>query len=108
MCETIVGVLKLCSFPLAISIFNCIRYFCLKRRIRQLYCQRPKDLFAALSTANLSFAAFTQTPKESGDDELDSLLFKTHLAAQYSVSLLLFSFILFGFFTIALLALQRR
>lgn len=100
MYEDIITILKMCSLFLLISSYNFVKYVLLIRRIRSLLAEKGGTILETVHMQQLSFVAFMKPPEESGDEELDVLLFKTHLAVKYGLGFLLFFFCSSMFFFI--------
>lgn len=102
MYEDIIGILRLCSLFLIVSAYNLVKYLLLIRRIRSLLLEKESAITEMPNLQTVSFFTFIKPPEESGDEELDVLLFKTHLAVKYGLGFLLFFFCSSMFFFIVM------
>ena len=105
MTDTILPILKFCSWILVISFINGVRYLFLKKKLNLIYEEYKEEIHKAIRCNKIKFSALFIKPLETGNDMLDLLLFKIHRSAMWFVLLLLFyvtGVIFIGLFQVAL------
>ena len=91
MIDTIVPLLKFCSWVLVISFVNGVRYFFLKRKLKLIYYEEYKEeIHKAIRCNKIKFSTLFIEPLETGNDMLDLLLFKIHRSVLWFIGLLFF------------------
>ena len=91
MINTILPILKFCSWILVISFINGIRYLFLKRKLELIYYEEYKEeIHKAIRCNKIKFSTLFIEPLETGNDMLDLLLFKIHRSAMWFLLLLIF------------------
>ena len=90
MIDTILSILKFCSWILVISFINGIRYLFLKRKLKLIYEEYEEEIHRAIRCNRIKFSALFVEPLETGNDMLDLLLFKMHRSAMWFVLWLFF------------------
>jgi hypothetical protein len=90
MIDTIVPLLKFCSWVLVISFINGIRYIFLKRKLKLIYEEHKKEIHKAIRCNKIKLPVFFIEPLETGNDMLDLLLFKIHRSVLWFIGLLFF------------------
>lgn len=90
MIDTILPLLKFCSWILAISFINGARYLFLKRKLKLIYEEHKEEIHKAIRCNKIKFSALFIEPLETGNDVLDLLLFKVHRSAMWFLLLLIF------------------
>lgn len=90
MTDTVVPLLKFCSWVLVISFINGVRYLFLKRKLKFIYKEYKEEIHKAIRCNQIRFSALFIEPLETGNDMLDLLLFKIHRSAMWFVLLLIF------------------
>jgi len=90
MIDTILPLLKFCSWVLVISFINGARYLFLKGKLKLIYEEHREEIHKAIRRNKITFSALFIEPLETGNDTLDLLLFKIHRSAMWFLLLLIF------------------
>jgi hypothetical protein len=88
--DNILQLMQFCSFILAISFINGIRYLFLKRKLKLLYQEHREEIQKAIGYDKIKISSFIREPSETGNNTLDLLLFKTHRSVMWCISFLMF------------------
>jgi hypothetical protein len=81
--------MEILAFFVAAGSFNLVRYIYYKRRLIHLVGELRPEIHETVERSK--FRAFIRVPKEVGNDIVDLIWFKAHLAAGYTISFFLFA-----------------
>ena len=89
---TILQIMKFLSFILLIGFFNIFRHILFRRKLWDCYEENKEEILKAIRSDKLNYYVFFKEPRETGNNQLDLLLFKIHRTAiWFMLSIILYA-----------------